>query len=162
MRIKREMKVVPETMPLDVLLKFFLKERAHVALVADEFGHIGGVVFLDNVLEELVGDIQDEFDNDKSEFTRINEFEFVVEGTTTLNDLSDFEEDLHIDSGEVTTVGGYITQLLGRFPELGETVEILGYEARVTSVDDRLVGQIHFRKLQPSTEEGESEKEAGE
>jgi Mg2+/Co2+ transporter CorC len=51
---------------------------------------------------------------------------------------------------------------LGRFPELGETVEILGYEARVTSVDDRLVGQIHFRKLQPSTEEGESEKEAGE
>jgi CBS domain containing-hemolysin-like protein len=162
MRIKREMKVVPETMPLDLLLKFFLKERAHVALVADEFGHIGGVVFLDNVIEELVGDIQDEFDNDKSEFTRINEHEFVVEGTTTLNDLSDFEEDLHIDSGEVTTVGGYITQLLGRFPELGETVEILGYEARVTSVDDRLVGQIHFRKLQTPREEGDSEKEGND
>jgi CBS domain containing-hemolysin-like protein len=149
MRIKREMKVVPETMPLDVLLKFFLKERAHVAQVADEFGHIGGVVFLDNVIEELVGDIQDEFDNDKSEFTRINDQEFVVEGTTSLLDLADFENDLTIDSGEVTTVGGYITQLLGRFPELGEKVEILGYEARVTSVDDRLVGQVHFRKLQP-------------
>lgn len=153
MRIKREMKVVPETMPLDVLLKFFLKERAHVALVADEFGHIGGVVFLDNVIEELVGDIQDEFDNDKSEFLRINEREFVVEGTTTLNDLADFEEDLYIESGEVTTVGGYITQLLGRFPELGETIEFLGYEARVTSVDDRLVGQIHFRKLMPEDRE---------
>ena len=147
MRIKREMKVVPETMPLDVLLKFFLKEKAHVALVADEFGHIGGVVFLDNVIEELVGDIQDEFDNEKSEFSRINNNEFVVEGTTTLNDLADFEEELYIESGEVTTVGGYITQLLGRFPELGETIEFLGYEARVTSVDDRLVGQIHFRKL---------------
>lgn len=147
MRIKREMKVVPETMPLDVLLKFFLKERAHMALVADEFGHIGGVVFLDNVIEELVGDIQDEFDNDKSEFLRINDHEFVVEGTTTLNDLADFEEDLYIESGEVTTVGGYITQVLGRFPELGETLQFLGYEARVTSVDDRLVGQIHFRKL---------------
>lgn len=158
MRIKREMKVVPETMPLDVLLKFFLTERAHVALVADEFGHIGGVVFLDNVIEELVGDIQDEFDNDKSEFTRINEHEFVIEGTTTLNDLADFEEDLYIESGEVTTVGGYITQMLGRFPELGETIEILGYEARVTSVDDRLVGQIHFCKLQPKEESVEGEK----
>lgn len=157
MRIKREMKVVPETMPLDVLLKFFLKERAHFALVADEFGHIGGVVFLDNVIEELVGDIQDEFDNDKSEFTHINEHEFVVEGTTTLNDLADFEKDLYIQSGEVTTVGGYITQLLGRFPEPGETIEFLGYEARVTSVDDRLVGQIHFRKLQPKDEEAETE-----
>lgn len=147
MRIKREMKVVPETMPLDVLLKFFLKERAHMALVADEFGHIGGVVFLDNVIEELVGDIQDEFDNDKSDFHRINENEFVVEGITTLNDLADFEEDLYIESGEVTTVGGYITQVLGRFPEADETIRILGYDARVTSVDDRLVGQIHFRKL---------------
>ncbi|HBE23841.1 MAG TPA: hypothetical protein DDW21_10535 [Verrucomicrobiales bacterium] len=147
MRIKREMKVVPETMPLDVLLKFFLKERAHMALVADEFGHIGGVVFLDNVIEVLVGDIQDEFDNDKSDFHRINELEFVVEGTTTLLDLAVFEEDLYIESGEVTTVGGYITQVLGRFPTLGETLQFLGYEARVTSVDDRLVGQIHFRKL---------------
>ncbi len=157
MRIKREMKVVPETMPLDVLLKFFLKEKAHVALVADEFGHIGGVVFLDNVIEELVGDIQDEFDNEKSEFHRINENEFVIEGTTTLNDLADFEEELSIDSGEVTTVGGYITQLLGRFPELGETIEFLGYEARVTSVDDRLVGQIHFRKLTKSDTENAEE-----
>ncbi len=160
MRIKREMKVVPETMPLDVLLKFFLKERAHVAQVADEFGHIGGVVFLDNVIEELVGDIQDEFDNETSEFTRINDKEFVVEGTTSLNDLSDFEPELHIDSGEVTTVGGYITQLLGRFPELGETVEILGYEARVTSVDDRLVGQVHFRKLDPADDEEATAKDA--
>jgi CBS domain containing-hemolysin-like protein len=155
MRIKREMKVVPETMPLDVLLKFFLKERAHMALVADEFGHIGGIVFLDNVIEELVGDIQDEFDNDKSDFHRINEQEFIVEGTTTLNDLADFEEDLYIESGEVTTVGGYITQVLGRFPELGETLQFLGYEARVTSVDDRLVGQIHFRKLMQEDAEEE-------
>lgn len=147
MRIKRELKVVPETMPLDVLLKFFLKHRAHLALVADEFGHISGIVFLDNVMEELVGDIQDEFDNEKSEFQRINDDEFVVEGTTTLNDLAHFEEDLYIESGEVTTVGGFITQLLGRFPELGETVEILGFEARVTSVDERRVGQVHFRKL---------------
>ncbi len=148
MRIKRDIKVVPETMPLDVLLKFFLKEKAHFALVADEFGHIGGIVFLDNVIEELVGDIQDEFDNEKPEFVRINAHEFVVEGTTTLLDLAHYEEDLYIESGEVTTVGGYITQVLGRFPECGETLEILGYHARVTSVGERMVGQIHFTKTQ--------------
>ena len=147
MVIKRDLKVVPETMPLDVLLKFFLKEKTSLVLVADEFGHASGVVFLDNVIEELVGDIQDEFDNERSAFTRINEDEFFTDGTTTLNDLADYEEDLYLESGEVTTVGGYITQQLGRFPEVGETIIIRSHEAKVTSTDDRRVGQIHFRRL---------------
>ena len=151
MRIKRELKIVPDTMPLDTLLKFFLREHAHLALAVDEFGTPVGVVFLDNIIEELVGDIQDEFDNERSSFTRVNTDEFVVEGTMTLNDLGGHVTDLVLESGEVTTVGGYITQQLGRFPEVGETLEILSYEARVTSTDGRRVGQIHFRKL--TTEE---------
>ena len=151
MRIKRELKIVPDTMPLDTLLKFFLREHAHLALAVDEFGTPVGVVFLDNIIEELVGDIQDEFDNERSAFTRVNTDEFVVEGTMTLNDLGGHVTDLVLESGEVTTVGGYITQQLGRFPEVGETLEILSYEARVTSTDGRRVGQIHFRKL--TTEE---------
>jgi len=146
-RIKRELKVVPDTMPLDILLKFFLKEHAHLALVVDEFGTPAGIVFLDNVIEELVGEIQDEFDNERSQFSRINDEEFVVEGSMTLNDLAGYVEELDLDSGEVTTVGGYLTQQLGRFPEIGETVEVLGYEAKVTSTDGRRVGQVHFRKL---------------
>ena len=151
MRIKRELKIVPDTMPLDTLLKFFLREHAHLALAVDEFGTPVGVVFLDNIIEELVGDIQDEFDNERSSFTRVNTDEFVVEGTMTLNDLGGHVTDLVLESGEVTTVGGYITQQLGRFPEVGETLKILSYEARVTSTDGRRVGQIHFRKL--TTEE---------
>ena len=147
MVIKRDLKAVPETMPLDVLLKFFLKQKTSLALVADEFGHASGVVFLDNVIEELVGDIQDEFDNDRSAFTRINPDEFVTAGTTTLNELADYDEDLYLESGEVTTVGGYITQQLGRFPEVGEAITIRGHEAKVTSTDGRRVGQIHFRRL---------------
>ena len=71
----------------------------------------------------------------------------------TLNDLAGYVEELDLESGEVTTVGGYLTQQLGRFPEIGETVEVLGYEAKVTSTDGRRVGQIHFRKLpEPSGE----------
>ena len=108
-------------------------------------------------MEELVGDIQDEFDNERSAFTRINEDEFVVEGTMTLNDLGHDVPDLELDSGEVTTVGGYVTQQLGRFPEAGETLTILGYEARVTSTDGRSVGQIHFRKLAPAQSENDEQ-----
>ena len=160
MRIKRELKIVPDTMPLDTLLKFFLREHAHLAMAVNEFGTPVGVVFLDNIMEELVGDIQDEFDNERSAFTRINESEFVVEGSLTLNDLGGFIPELVLDSGEVTTVGGYVTQQLGRFPEVGETLEILGYEARVTSTDGRSVGQIHFRKLTPPpADDGEDEED---
>lgn len=147
MRIKRELKMVPDTMPLDSLLTFFLKEKAHLALTVDEFGTPVGLVFLDNVLEEIVGDIQDEFDNERPEFMRVNSDEFVMEGTLTLNDLSEIEETLELESGEVTTIGGYITQQLGRFPEVGETLGIKGWEAKVTSTDQGRVGQVHFRKL---------------
>ena len=153
MRIKRELKMVPDTMPLDVLLTFFLKERAHLALAMDEFGTPVGIVFLDNVIEEIVGDIQDEFDNERPDFVQISEKEFVVDGTITLNDLSDITEELELESGEVTTIGGYVTQQLGRFPEVGESMEIEGWEAKVTSTDGRRVGQIHFRKLADETVE---------
>ena len=157
MRIKRELKIVPDTMPLDMLLKFFLREHAHLAMAVDEFGTPVGVVFLDNIMEELVGDIQDEFDNERSAFTRINQSEFVIEGTMTLNDLGGFVPELELDSGEVTTVGGYLTQQLGRFPQVGETLEVLGYEARVTSTDGRSVGQVHFTKLTPPPTHGADE-----
>ena len=157
MRIKRELKIVPDTMPLDTLLRFFLHEHAHLAMAVDEFGTPVGIVFLDNVMEELVGDIQDEFDNERSSFTRINDDEFVIEGAMTLNDLAGHVPELFLESGEVTTVGGYLTQQLERFPEVGETVEILGYEARVTSTDGRRVGQVHFRKLVPAEAEESNE-----
>lgn len=160
MRIKRELKMVPDTMPLDTLLKFFLKEHAHLAMAVDEFGTPVGLVFLDNVMEELVGDIQDEFDNERSSFTRVNADEFVVEGSMTLNDLQGHVEELWLESGEVTTVGGYFTQQLERFPEVGETLNILGYEAKVTSTDGRRVGQIHFRKLEDQESAGNGEEDA--
>jgi CBS domain containing-hemolysin-like protein len=156
MRIKRDLKMVPDTMPLDSLLKFFLKEHAHLAMAVDEFGTPVGLVFLDNVMEELVGDIQDEFDNELSSFIRVNDDEFVVEGSMTLNDLEGHVKDLSLESGEVTTVGGYFTQQLERFPEIGETLNILGYEAKVTSTDGRRVGQIHFRKLEEVSEGSEA------
>jgi len=153
MKIKRPLKVVPETMALDVLLQFFLKEHAQLALVVDEHGDSAGLVFLDNVIEELVGDIQDEFDNEHSAFKRVNPLEFVVEGSMTLNELSDHEPDIDLESGEVATVGGYIILELGHIPTPGETLEVMGYEAKVLNTDGRRVGQVRFKKLEPKSEE---------
>jgi CBS domain containing-hemolysin-like protein len=147
MRIKRPLKVVPETMPLDVLLQFFLKEHAHLAMVVDEHGDPAGLVFMDNIMEELVGDIQDEFDTESSQIKRINGSEFLAEGSLTLNELSDHFPELDLESGEVSTVGGYITRELGRIPELEETLVVEGYEAKVMSTDGRRVEQVLFRKL---------------
>ncbi|MDP0492381.1 MAG: hemolysin family protein [Verrucomicrobiota bacterium JB023] len=149
LKIKRELKVVPETMPLDALLEFFLRERAHLAMVVDEYGDPAGLVFLDNVMEELVGDIQDEFDNDEESYTRVNDDEVVVEGSMSVIELETILEDFDLDVNDVTTIGGYITQQLERMPEPGEMLVIEGYEAKVTSTDGRRVGQVHLRRMSP-------------
>jgi len=145
--IQREIQAVPETMPLDVLLKFFQREHEHLAMVVNEFGDPAGLVFLDNVIEELVGDIQDEFDDEDEQFTRLNEAEFVVDGSMTLNLLEDYVPELDLHGGDVTTVGGYITQKLERFPKADEVLRVLGFELSILSVDEHKVGQVRFRKL---------------
>lgn len=143
--IKRQIHAVPETITLDNLLKFFLEKRAHLALVVDEFGGALGIATLDNVLEELVGDIHDEFDAEESEFTRIDENEFIVEGGLGIYELEELVG-LELDSSEVSTVGGYVTHLLGRLPETGEKVMIEGYEVTATKADGRRVEQLRFRR----------------
>ena len=148
MEIRRELKMVPATMKLDDLLKYFLKERAQLALVLDEFGDASGLVFMDNIMAELVGDIHDEFDEEEeTDFLRINKEEFVVEGGLSLNELSDHEPAIDLESGEVSTIGGYIVQQLGHLPDPGETIEVEGYEAKVTSTDGRRIEQLRFVKL---------------
>jgi len=116
-------------------------------MVVDEYGDSAGLVFMDNIMEELVGDIQDEFDNDEAGYTQVNKDEFVVEGSFSMNDLEGVLGDFELDVSEVTTIGGYITQQLERLPEPGEVIRIDGFEAKVTSTDGRRVGQVHFRRL---------------
>jgi CBS domain containing-hemolysin-like protein len=145
--IKREILPVPEMMPLEKLLKLFLNKHAHLALVVDEYGGTVGIVTLDNVLEELVGSIQDEFDVEAPEFRRVNEEEFVVEGIFGLYELND-AAGLELESPDVSTIGGYVTHLIGRLPQQGEKVAIDGYEVTITKCDGRRVEQLHFKRKQ--------------
>lgn len=150
-KIRRDLPMVPEMMPIDKLLRFFLDKHVHIALAVDEYGGTVGVVTLDNVMEEIVGDIQDEFDQENSEFRRVNEDEFIVEGMLNLYELTD-QAGLEIESEDVTTIGGYVTHLLGHLPKVGETVIIEDYEVTTTKADLRRVLQLHFKRINKDDE----------
>jgi len=152
--VKRDLLPVPEFMPLEKLLNTFLAKRMHLALVVDEFGGAVGIVTLDNVLEELVGEIKDEFDQDPArEFVRLNEEEFVVQGQLNLYELQELA-DLNLENPEVSTIGGYVVQLLGHLPKQGEQVQIEDYLVTITQTDGLRIFQLHFKKhqVQPSEE----------
>lgn len=148
--ITRDLMSVPERMPIEKLLTLFLGKHAHLAAVVDEYGGTVGIVTLDNVLEELVGEIHDEFDMDNPEFIRLNTNEFVVAGTLGLHELEEFS-DLQVESSHVSTVAGYIVHLLGHLPETGESIKVENYLATVTKTDGKSVGQIHFKRLPAET-----------
>jgi CBS domain containing-hemolysin-like protein len=146
LKIKRDLIPLPEMMPLEKLLKLFLGKHAHLALVVDEFGGTVGMVTMENVLEELVGDIQDEFDFEKEEFRKISANEFSVDGSLGLYELNDLAK-LDLESADVSTIGGYVTHLLGHLPKTGEQVKIDDYLVTVSQADNRRVKQLHFKKL---------------
>ncbi len=144
--IKRELLHVSEMMPLEKLLRFFLSKQAHLAVAVDEYGGAVGIVTLDNVLEELVGSINDEFDAAEEEVRRINDRELEVEGAMALYELAEILE-TELDDSEVSTLGGYITSAMGHIPAPGEQLTIGNYLATVTQSDGRRVLRVHLKQL---------------
>ncbi|MEX2577927.1 MAG: hemolysin family protein [Verrucomicrobiales bacterium] len=157
--LKRDLIAVSEKVPLDEMLQLFLSKRAHIALVVDEFGGSVGVVMLDDVLDQVVGEILDEFDDEEETgFQRIAETEFVVEGWLPLHELSDQVDDLDLEDPDVSTVGGYVTSVVGRLPEVGEIARIENYDAEILKADERSVQEIRFTRI----DEPENEESGGE
>lgn len=143
--IQRPLLHVSEMMSLEKLLTFFLSKHAHFAIAIDEYGVAVGIVTLDNVLEELVGSIRDEFDTADNEFSRLSDQEFETSGSLALHDLAEMTG-LKFDESEVSTIGGYVTQLLDHLPQCGEQVSIGDYQATVTESDGRRVLKVFFKK----------------
>lgn len=150
--IRRELLPVPDQMALDQLLKFFLQEHSHLALVVDEFGGALGLVFLDNVIEQLVGEIHDEFDEGEEGLLRIGADEFTVDGAINLFELAE-RGGVQLEGNGVSTLSGFIIQKLGHVPREGEAVEIGGYHATITRTDGRRILQVHCRKLPEQEDE---------
>ena len=143
--IKREMLFVPETTPLEKVLTTFLARRVLMAIAVDEYGGTAGLVTLENVLEEIVGDIRDEFDVEMPPVQRLGDAEFLIDGSMALHD---FAEAFAVEpaSRDVVTVSGYVIQLLGRVPEHGASVEIGPYRATVEATEKRKVKTLRLTR----------------
>lgn len=147
--ILRPITVVPEQLELDKLLKLFLESQSHMGLVVDEFGGALGLVMLEDVLEELVGEIKDEFDEESKDFQSHGD-EFTVKARVPLYELQELAG-IELESEDVSTVGGFVTHRLGYLPKKDEKVLLAeeGYELTVLDADERSVKSVHFRKLTP-------------
>jgi len=144
--IKRDVLFVPETMSLDKILHTFLAKRVLMAVAVDEYGGTAGLITLRNVLEEIVGDIRDEFDNDRSFVQKVREGEFLIDGGMTLHDFSRMFEVVPA-SNDVVTVGGYAVQLLGRVPEKGATLSFGKWTGVVDAVDGKTVRTLRIKRV---------------
>jgi len=132
---------VPESKRLNILLKDFRTNRNHIAIVVDEYGGVAGMVTIEDVLEQIVGDIEDEFDYDETEDNIIQDQkrQFRVKASTELSDFNDYFNTEYSDE-EFTTIGGLITQKFGYLPERNEIISFDGFDIKILRADSR---QIH-------------------
>ncbi len=145
MKIKRELLFVPETTPLEKMLNTFLKRRILMAIAVDEYGGTAGLITLENVLEELVGEIRDEFDAEPLLVQKISENEFLVDGTMPLHDFARMF-DVIPDTKDVVTLSGYAVHLLGRVPEKGASLQISQWRGTIEEVDEKKVKLLRIKK----------------
>jgi CBS domain containing-hemolysin-like protein len=150
---------IPETMPIGRLLKDFQKKRQQMAVVLDEFGSTKGIVTMEDILEELVGEIQDEFDNESSFLETIGNSIFRAQADASIHDLNKELPHALEEDGNFETLSGYILFHRGRIPETGETFEIGRYEFRVLRKMRNSLQKIQLRLI---PEKGESESGAVE
>ena len=134
--------IVPESKRVDRMLKEFRSERFHMAIVVDEFGAVSGLVTIEDILEQIVGDIEDEFDEeDVADIRQLSRHTYAVRALT---DIEDFNQQFNTDltDEEVDTVGGVVMQAFGYLPKRGEEINVQGIQFKVTSADSRRIIQL--------------------
>jgi len=141
---------VPETARLEKLLQLLLERRLHLAMVVDEYGGTVGLVTLENIVEELVGQIQDEFDQEKPLFTRSSDTSWEVSGALPLHELAELVG-APLEAEGVTTTSGWVTHKLGGFPKVGDLVSVGNCELRVEETDGTRVARLRMSKNQKPT-----------
>jgi len=143
----REPYFVPENKKLDDLLLEFQEKKNHLAVVVDEYGGTSGIVTLEDIIEEIVGDISDEFDDEDLVYSKLDDFNYVFEGKTALKDfyrvakIEDYE-DFDIQKGESETIAGFVLEIAGSFPKKGEKIVFKNYAFIVESLDKKRLKQI--------------------
>lgn len=149
--ILRKPYFVPENKLISDLLKELKENKNHLAVVTDEYGGTAGIVTIEDILEEIVGDIQDEHDNDLPLITRLGQGRFLVDARLEADRLA---EDLRVKlpKGDFESVGGLIIHLLGRIPEEGETFSFRNFDITIQNADQRKIKKTLFQRKTPAAE----------
>jgi magnesium and cobalt exporter, CNNM family len=142
--IVRPAYVVPETKDLAALLADFRREKQHIAIVIDEYGDVEGLVTLEDLLEEIVGDIEDEFDLPDTSIERVDETHVRIDGTYTIDDFNE-EFDTELEHEDFNTMAGLVFGELGRAPEVGDEVRVDGLLLRVLEIEGSRIGKIEVQ-----------------
>ncbi len=149
LRLLRPTVYVPESKRLNVLLREFREERNHMALVIDEYGSLAGLITIEDVLEEIVGDIEDEHDEkEDAPIKKISNNHFIIKALTPLDDFNEFFE-ASFDEDEFDTVGGFITNKFGHLPKRHEEITINDYHFYITQANSRQILALRMKRLNP-------------
>ena len=139
--------IVPESKRLNVLLREFRQARNHMAIVIDEYGGVAGLVTIEDVLEEIVGEIEDETDSDEEiQIRKLTEDSYFVQALTPVEDFND-AFDVEFSDEEFDTIGGLVLQAFGRLPARNETINFSGFEFRVINSDQRKLNSLRVTVL---------------
>lgn len=136
---------IPETKKIDDLLRDLRRNKVHIAIVVDEYGGTAGLVTLEDLLEEIVGEIQDEYDSEEPEFVQLGPDSFRVDGRMNLDDVNDLCG-TSLPTESVDTIGGFIYDLLGRIPQEGETIQWEDVSFRVEEIEGQRIAKVVITK----------------
>lgn len=145
--IIRQPYFVPENKKLDDLLKEFQEKKNHLAVVVDEYGGTSGIITLEDVIEEIVGEISDEFDDDDLSYSKLDDNNWVFEGKTNLKDfykIMEIENSSLFDEyrGESETIAGFILEVHGKYPKLDKVIQFQNYSFKIEAIDNRRIKQV--------------------
>ena len=138
--------IIPESKRLNILLQEFREHRYHMAIVVDEYGGVSGLLTIEDVLEEIVGEIEDETDEEEAEqISKINDNLYRIEAITEIDDFNEYF-DIGFSDDEFDTVGGLVVHKFGRLPEIGESVSIENFDFKVIDGDSRKINLLEVSK----------------
>jgi CBS domain containing-hemolysin-like protein len=141
--------IIPETKPLDDLLAELQRQRLTMAVVVDEYGRVAGIITVEDILEEVVGEIEDETDPAGGAVRRLANGDWFVRGHVAVTDLKDYGLELPVDTDAYNSIGGFVFNELGRLPRRGDTISANGYSIRVESVRENRIESVRIRERGP-------------
>jgi putative hemolysin len=157
--LEREAYFVPETKPVGDLLRDLQRKKVQIAIVVDEYGGMAGLVTIEDIVEEIVGEIQDEYDSDEFVMERITDNEYIFNARASLDDVNDIMS-IDLPTEETDTLGGLVYTLLGRVPDIGDRVEVGEFRLTVLAVEGRRIGKVKIQRLPSGPKSGPKDEAA--